>query len=224
MFLSNGQPVFAYGGISPSAAPALSRGSWGAVKSEGSSTVCLFGDNRNPNQPELFVQRLAVNGSRIWDSTDVIFSLRLFGNRLTIPDGSGGLIYVGSDEPLNGIFAQEVNREGHLGIVLTSLSEENEAQEVSMGFSLEQNFPNPFNGATLISYHLDRTSQARLVIYDVLGREVIVLNHSIQPAGKYTVVWDGKRSDGGEASSGLYFCLLTNNSYIQQTRKLILIR
>lgn len=67
-------------------------------------------------------------------------------------------------------------------------------------FSLDQNFPNPFNPATRIRYALAEPTSARLTIYDVLGREVSVLVDRPQAAGTYEVVFEA-----GSLPSGLYF-------------------
>ena len=67
-------------------------------------------------------------------------------------------------------------------------------------FSLDQNFPNPFNPATRIRYALAEPASARLTIYDVLGREVSVLVDRPQAAGTYEVAFEA-----GSLPSGLYF-------------------
>ena len=66
--------------------------------------------------------------------------------------------------------------------------------------SLEQNYPNPFNPTTVISGQWTVDSRVRLVVYDLLGREVTVLAEGRYPAGKYTFTFDGTH-----VSSGVYF-------------------
>ena len=55
--------------------------------------------------------------------------------------------------------------------------------DLPMAFSLEQNYPNPFNPSTTIKYELPKTSQVRLTVYDMLGREVSVLVNERRDAG-----------------------------------------
>ena len=57
-------------------------------------------------------------------------------------------------------------------------------------FALEQNYPNPFNPVTTISYQLPVTSLVRLVVYDMLGREVAVLVNERKAPGSYEVRFD----------------------------------
>lgn len=54
--------------------------------------------------------------------------------------------------------------------------------------SLSQNYPNPFNPKTNIKYSLPEASQVNLIIYDILGREIVVLVNEVQTAGYKTVV------------------------------------
>jgi len=94
-------------------------------------------------------------------------------------------------------------------------------------FKLEQNFPNPFNVATTIRYHLPAVSGQQsaisLKIYNILGQEVRILVDEVQRAGRYEVVWDGKGDQGKDLASGVYFCKLECGGFIA-VRKLILLR
>ena len=85
-------------------------------------------------------------------------------------------------------------------------------------FELEQNYPNPFNPTTVISGQWPVASVVRLVVYDLLGREVAVLANGPYPAGKYTFKFDGSR-----LASGVYFYRLTAGSYTN-TRSMLLVR
>ena len=95
-------------------------------------------------------------------------------------------------------------------------------RNIPVGFALDQNFPNPFNPETQIGYGLPEAVHARLVVYDVLGREVKVLVDAVQPAGSYSVVWDGKDRNGSTVTSGVYFYRLTAGSFTSMQRMLLL--
>ncbi len=69
--------------------------------------------------------------------------------------------------------------------------------EVPGEFVLEANYPNPFNPQTVIPYVLPVTSEARLTVYDVLGREVAVLVEGTQPAGRHEVVFEADNLPSG---------------------------
>lgn len=72
--------------------------------------------------------------------------------------------------------------------------------QIPQSYSLNQNYPNPFNPVTKIKFALPKQSFAKIVIYDLLGREVATLvNENLKP-GSYEVDWDGSAF-----ASGVYF-------------------
>lgn len=75
--------------------------------------------------------------------------------------------------------------------------------------TLDQNFPNPFNPSTTISYCLERDSRVRLAVYDVTGREVALLIDQHQSAGRHSVQWNVLQGGRIALASGLYFAHLT---------------
>ena len=79
---------------------------------------------------------------------------------------------------------------------------------VPSNFALAQNYPNPFNASTMISYDLKTDAKVSLKVYNILGQEVTTLVDRYQPAGSYTVAWNGKDSKGNDVSTGVYFYLL----------------
>ena len=91
-------------------------------------------------------------------------------------------------------------------------------------FSLLQNFPNPFNPSTKITYELTEPGVVTLKIYDLLGREVrTLLNNEKQSSGRKSVAWDGTNDLGERVASGVYLYQLQSGMF-KQTRKMILIR
>jgi hypothetical protein len=83
---------------------------------------------------------------------------------------------------------------------------------------LSQNFPNPFNPTTLITYQLSAASHVKLMLYDILGREVRVLVNEKKNPGNYTV-----EVCGCGLASGVYFYQLTAGS-LAQTKRMVLLR
>jgi hypothetical protein len=71
-------------------------------------------------------------------------------------------------------------------------------------FNLSQNYPNPFNPSTKIDFDLPADCRVRLVVYDILGRELKVLVNEYRKAGSHTADYN---TDG--LSSGFYFYTLT---------------
>ena len=84
-------------------------------------------------------------------------------------------------------------------------------------FTLEQNYPNPFNPSTVIRYECPATSNVRLVVYDLLGREVAALIDEMKGPGSYEV----KFAAIGLAS-GVYVYRLTVGTFSQSRRMLLL--
>jgi hypothetical protein len=96
--------------------------------------------------------------------------------------------------------------------------------DVPDNFILYQNYPNPFNPNTVISYKLKVKSDVVLKIYDILGREIVVLVNEVKNAGDYTVGWNGKNSTGLQVGSGVYFYQLKTNTGFVAAKKMILIK
>jgi len=92
-----------------------------------------------------------------------------------------------------------------------------------LSFTLKQNFPNPFNSETLISYSLPKETQLTLRIYNVQGRLVNTLLETRVKSGTYKTSWNGRDSQGRAMSSGVYFILLQGNGKIDR-KKILLIR
>ena len=98
----------------------------------------------------------------------------------------------------------------------------NLSSEVSIGvpkkFELSQNFPNPFNPVTNISYKLPNDSKVSIKIFDILGREVRTLVSEFKTAGYHTINFDGST-----LSSGMYFYRIKTNGF-EAIRKMLLIK
>ena len=73
-------------------------------------------------------------------------------------------------------------------------------------------FPNPFNPATKINFTLPEGDHLRLVIYDVLGRQVKELLNYFIPRGAYSILWDGTNNSGVKVNSGIYFYSLQTDT------------
>ncbi|MBN2411462.1 T9SS type A sorting domain-containing protein [candidate division KSB1 bacterium] len=69
----------------------------------------------------------------------------------------------------------------------------------------DNNFPNPFNPETRISYTLNKPEQVRIRIYNVNGQLIRTLINEFQSPGTYYNIWNGIMDNGETASSGMYF-------------------
>jgi hypothetical protein len=95
-------------------------------------------------------------------------------------------------------------------------------------FSLEANYPNPFNPSTTIAYGVPENADVRLSIYNLLGQEVATLAEGQHSAGRYSVVWDARDNTGKTVSSGVYMYRMTataasGQSY-QALQKMVLMK
>ena len=90
-------------------------------------------------------------------------------------------------------------------------------------FTLEQNFPNPFNPSTEIRFRLEQPLKIELAVYNVLGHKVKTLASGSFSGGEHAVVWNGRDERGEPLSSGVYFYRLWAETLVQ-TRKMVLIK
>ncbi len=88
---------------------------------------------------------------------------------------------------------------------------------------LHQNYPNPFNPRTVIHYDVPETAQVRLVIYDILGRNIRTLVNGVQEPGYKTVTWNGADDGGRPVSAGMYIVTMASGSH-RFVRKMVLLK
>jgi hypothetical protein len=89
---------------------------------------------------------------------------------------------------------------------------------VPVTYSVSQNYPNPFNPTTTIEYTLPQQSYVKMIVYDLMGREVATLVDGFRNVGRYSVVWNASR-----CASGIYFCKMTMGEY-RSIKKLLFIK
>ncbi len=94
---------------------------------------------------------------------------------------------------------------------------------VAKAYHLGQNFPNPFNPKTVISYVLPQKSAIKLNVYSITGQLVKTVVDQTEDAGNHSVSWDGTDWQGGPVSSGVYFYELSAANE-QIVRQMVLLR
>jgi hypothetical protein len=97
------------------------------------------------------------------------------------------------------------------------------ADVIPDGYNLVQNYPNPFNPTTKIDYGLPEASNVRLIIYDILGREVTTLVNGVQEPGYKSITWNGTNAFGKNVGAGMYFYLIQAGEF-RQTKKMVLLK
>ena len=113
------------------------------------------------------------------------------------------------------------HRNGYFDVTLASTSSNNFT--IPTKYSLGNNYPNPFNPITRISYGLPKDSNVSITVYDINGRVVNLLIDSDQPAGQGSIIWNGKNDAGMSVAAGLYFYKMQAGTF-HQTNKMILLK
>lgn len=84
-------------------------------------------------------------------------------------------------------------------------------------YSLDNNFPNPFNPSTVIGYQIPKSSDVTLKVYDLLGNEITTLVDEYKNAGNYSLDFNAS-----ELSSGIYFYTMVSGDFITSKKMLVL--
>ena len=98
------------------------------------------------------------------------------------------------------------------------VNEEGQSNLLPDKFQLYQNYPNPFNPVTNIRFDIPRSSHVKLIVYDILGKEITTLANEKLSAGSYEVEWDGSGYP-----SGAYFYRVEAGDFFK-TKKMILLK
>lgn len=154
--------------------------------------------------------RMTTNGGNSW-FTDTYFSnvtgsiktptlFSLFPQKFIALSGSNTLYIASEDSVISVIGINQVST------------------EIPKEFSLSQNYPNPFNPKTIINFQLTISSDVKLIVYDLSGREIETLvNEQLKP-GTYKVDFNGSKY-----SSGVYFYQLAAENF-SQTKRMVLVK
>ncbi len=108
--------------------------------------------------------------------------------------------------------------EGVFTVIDTTASLVTYENQVPYEYNLAQNYPNPFNPTTTIKFTIPNTANVKLIIYDILGNEVITLVDDVKAAGSYNVT-----VDAGNFASGIYFYRIITDNFMD-TKKMILMK
>jgi hypothetical protein len=175
-------------------------------------TACSYGDLNNQNN-DIFVWKLSTGNNLPifgFNSATSLFCCNISNDGSTVMAsgkavharimGSGGVAY-----------------NIHIDTTDTPVGVINN-NNIPYEYNLSQNYPNPFNPSTIINYQLAMSSDVKLVVYDVMGREVDVLVDRKQNAGKYEIVWNA-----ANFPSGVYFYKIQSGEFTQ-TKKMILVK
>jgi hypothetical protein len=169
-----------------------------------STAIAAFGDDPTTVNKDGFAEGEELHW-KIWRQNDGhIFEAYA---TYSVPAGSEGLVTDTGAYATNGI-SMIVSFLGSTSGITTG--------DTPTECALMQNYPNPFNPTTGIRYQVSGVSHVRLVVYDLLGREVARLVDDEKAPGTYQVEFDGAR-----LASGVYICRMTAGTFVQ-CRKIVL--
>ncbi len=101
--------------------------------------------------------------------------------------------------------------------IITS-SETDEINNISSSYVLFQNYPNPFNASTVIEYSISNSSNVSIILYNLMGEKINVLENNFRTPGNYKINFDA-----GELTSGIYYYQIKTADFLQ-TKKLVLLK
>ncbi len=163
----------------------------------------------------------------------------IFDDEASTPITSGTAPFTGSyrpeqllstfdNNPVNGSWVLRVRDDfsGDTGqliswclIIQHSVPQGTEPSGLPVKFSLSQNYPNPFNASTKINFAVAKESDVKIVLFDVLGREVKTLINNKMIPGEY-----GIYLNANDLASGIYFYTMFLDGSYFATKKMIMIK
>ncbi|HEY3251534.1 MAG TPA: T9SS type A sorting domain-containing protein [Ignavibacteria bacterium] len=183
-----------------------------SVTVSGQAVHVVWSDYRDGSNPEIYYTR-STNGGLYWGA-----DIRLTNNSASSFNPSvsvsGSAVHVVWQDERDGNFEIYYKRDptgNPVGII-------NINSEIPEKFVLLQNYPNPFNPATKIRFALLKSSIAKLVVYDILGREMETIVNERLNAGTYEADWNAVNYP-----SGIYYYKLKAGEYTD-TKKMILVK
>ena len=166
----------------------------------------------------------------------MIGSLIVLGTLLSVQVGAepmvAGQVRLASGEPVAGAYVRLFDLRD-LRSWVEAITDESGAFALPLGalpgaavqptqFSLGENYPNPFNPATVIPYHLQQPMSVRLEVFNVLGQHIATLVDGQQSSGSHMARWDGTDAAGAAVAAGVYLYRLSGEG-VQATRSMVLI-
>lgn len=84
------------------------------------------------------------------------------------------------------------------------------------------NYPNPFQFSTIISYRLGQTGNVKIEIYDLMGRGISTLINAVKEKGEYTIEWIAQDKEGNKLPGGLYVAQICTRKAVRNARLILM--
>ena len=120
----------------------------------------------------------------------------------------------------SGLVGQDLTPGGPIELPPTSIR--TNKKNILKEFELYNNYPNPFNPVTYISYRLSVGINVQLDVFNSLGQKIKTLVSEEQSSGNYKVEWDGTNQLGKTVSSGVYIYQLRSDDFVKTKKMLYL--
>ncbi|OVE79304.1 hypothetical protein BVY01_02880 [bacterium I07] len=131
------------------------------------------------------------------------------------------LVELIDEETQDRSFSTQTDTLGTYSISITITTVDETEPDFPINRLLIDNYPNPFNPATVIQYNLPKHSSVEIDIYDVLGRKVKTLFNTQQSSGLHSIIWDATNDQGEGVAAGVYICQIKTNNKMK-SRKMLL--
>jgi photosystem II stability/assembly factor-like uncharacterized protein len=122
-----------------------------------------------------------------------------------------GRFYVVAGTYGSSLWARDISGDDPIGIVSVS-------GNIPQAFKLNQNYPNPFNPKTNIIFDVAKSTNVKITVYDISGKEVTILVNELMQPGSYKTDWDASKF-----ASGIYFYKIETEGFVD-TKKMMLVK
>ena len=133
--------------------------------------------------------------------------------------------FKGSNYDIGFIELENVNLAGIKGDLIQQVtrSAASEVKLIPNDFSLQQNFPNPFNPSTEIRFDLPEEGHIELLVYNMAGQKVRTIESGNMKPGYHSMIWNGTNDKGTRVSTGMYFYSIQTNNF-QAVKKMLFLK
>ena len=91
-------------------------------------------------------------------------------------------------------------------------------------YSLSENYPNPFNPSTTLSYFIPEEGYVVIDIYNINGQRIKTFTSGREASGKHSIQWNGKDEKGLKMESGIYLYTMNIDGRVADTKKMLLLK
>lgn len=131
----------------------------------------------------------------------------------------------GQNQDVSQIKIDDIKISGYKGNLINFVAKSylTDIKTIPNSFDLEQNYPNPFNPDTEIRYQIPKESFVELIVFNIVGQKIKVLESGFLKPGFHSMNWDGTDDKGINVPTGVYFYSISSESF-QKTKKMLYLK